>query len=106
MVLLKKNCTFAIKEYNIIRFMDALIHIPQQQISTVDALWTLIMSQSKSIQKTLSKRLDAHLTEEKRLTQEKYVRDTLTSAINELRTAEAEGRELPDARLLIEQLED
>lgn len=86
--------------------MDALLQMPKQQISTTDAIWTLIVSQSKSIQKTLAKRLEAHLAEEKRLAEEKYVRDTLTSAMKEVRQAEAEGRDLPDARLLFEHMED
>lgn len=86
--------------------MDALLQMRQQQISTTDAIWTLIVSQSKSIQKTLAKRLEAHLAEEKRLSQEKYVRDTLTSAMKEVRKAEAEGRNLPDARRLFEHMDD
>lgn len=86
--------------------MGALLQVPQQQISTTDAIWALIVSQSKSIQKTLAKRLEAHLAEEKRLAQEKYVRDTLTSAMEEVRKAEAEGRELPDARLLFDHIDD
>lgn len=32
--------------------MDALLQMRQQQISTTDAIWTLIVSQSKTIQKT------------------------------------------------------
>lgn len=86
--------------------MRAILQMPQQQISTTDAIWTLIVSQSKSIQKTLAKRLEAHLAEEKRLAQEKYVRDTLTSAMKEVRKAEAEGKELPDARLLFDHMND
>lgn len=86
--------------------MGALLQMPQQQISTTDAIWTLIVSQSKSIQKTLAKRLEAHLAEEKRLAQEKYVHDTLTRAMKEVRKAEAEGRELPDARLLFDYMDD
>ena len=86
--------------------MGALLQVPQQQISTTDAIWTLIVSQSKSIQKTLAKRLEAHLAEEKRQAQEKYVRDTLTSAMKEVRKAETEGRELPDARLLFDHMDD
>lgn len=86
--------------------MRAILQMPQQQISTTDAIWTLIVSQSKSIQKTLAKRLEAHLAEEKRLAQEKYVRDTLTSAMKEVRKAEAEGKELPDARLLFDHMDD
>ena len=72
--------------------MAVAIEMPQQTVSTTDAIWALIMSQSKSIQKTLAKRLDAHLAEEKRLAQEKYVRDSLTRAMKEVREAEAEGR--------------
>lgn len=86
--------------------MNAPLQMPQQQISTADAIWALIVSQSKSFQKTLAKRLEAHLAQEKRQAQEKYVRETLTSAIKEVRKAEAEGRELPDARLLFENMDD
>lgn len=50
--------------------------------------------------------MEAHLAEEKRLTQEKFVRDSLTRAIKELRQAKAENRELPDARLLFDHMED
>lgn len=86
--------------------MDTQIQLSQPQISTTDAIWTLIVNQSKSIQKALAKRLEAHLAEEKRLVQEKYVRDTLTRAMKEVRKAEAENRELPDARLLFDHIED
>ena len=96
-----KICNFGLNCEN----MDALLQMRQQQISTTDAIWALIVSQSKSIQKTLAKRLEAHLAEEKRLAQEKYVRDTLTCAMKEVREAEAEGRELPDARLLFEHMD-
>ena len=47
-----------------------------------------------------------HLTEETRLAQEKYVRETLTSAMKEVRKAETEGKELPDARLLFDHMDD
>lgn len=79
---------------------------PQQVVSTTDAIWSLILSQGKSVQKTLANRLKTHLEEEKRIAQEKYVRETLTHALKEVRQAEAEGRELPDARNLFNDLDD
>lgn len=86
--------------------MNTLLQVSQQQVSTADAIWSLILSQSKSFQKSLAKRLDAHLAEQKRLAEEKYVRDTLTSAMKEVRQAEDEGRELPDACLLFDHMDD
>lgn len=73
--------------------MAVSIQLPSQQtVNTTDAIWSLIVNQSKSIQLTLAKRLEAHLADEKRRAQEKYVRDTLTSAMSEVRKAKAEGR--------------
>lgn len=73
--------------------MAVTIQLPSQQtVNTTDAIWSLIVNQSKSIQLTLAKRLEAHLADGKRHAQEKYVRDTLTSAMTEVRKAEAEGR--------------
>lgn len=78
----------------------------ERAISTTDALWTLIMNQSKTIQQSLAKRLETHLAEDKRQAQEKYVRESLTCAMNEVRKAHIEGHRLPDARNLIDALDE
>lgn len=60
--------------------------IPQhsQEISTVDALWTLIQNQTKSVRKALVKRiLDDH-EQQRTLAQQKMVKDSLTRAFDEL----------------------
>ena len=58
---------------------------PQSQnISTVDALWTLILNQTKSVRKALVKRiLDDH-EQQRTLAQQKMVKDSLTRAFDEL----------------------
>jgi hypothetical protein len=60
--------------------------IPQhsQDISTVDALWTLIQNQTKSVRQALVKRiLDDH-EQQRTLAQQKMVKDSLTRAFDEL----------------------
>ena len=60
--------------------------IPQhsKDISTVDALWTLIQNQTKSVRKALVKRiLDDH-EQQRTLAQQKMVKDSLTRAFDEL----------------------
>ena len=60
--------------------------IPQhsQDISTVDALWTLIQNRTKSVRKALVKRiLDDH-EQQRTLAQQKMVKDSLTRAFDEL----------------------
>ena len=63
-------------------------------ISTVDALWTLIQSQTKTVREALAKRFieEDVLTE----TQQKMVRRSLTKAFEELYSGEVKK----DARTL------
>jgi hypothetical protein len=63
-------------------------------ISTVDALWTLIQSQTKTVRKALAKRFieEDVLTE----TQQQMVRRSLTKAFEELYSGEVKK----DARTL------
>ena len=58
--------------------------IPPQtsEISTVDALWVLIQSQTKSVRKALTKRLLAE--QDKTKVQKAMVKDSLTRAFDEL----------------------
>lgn len=67
--------------------MSTIVTQQPQNISTVDALWTLIQSQTKSVRKALIKRL---LTEQdKTLAQQKMVEECLTRAFDELHSGKA-----------------
>jgi len=79
---------------------------PQEVVNTTEALWSLIVGQKKSVQKTLATRLTALLADEKREAQQAYVRESLTHAIQEARQAHATGKPLPDARNLFDELDD
>ena len=64
-----------------------------KEISTVDALWTLIQGQSKRVRLALIKRL---LAEHKTNAQQKMVKESLTRAFEELHA----GKVHHDARNL------
>ena len=64
------------------------------EISTVDALWVLIQNQTKSVRKALVKRMIAE--EEKTKAQQAMVKESLTSAFDELHS----GKIHPDAHNL------
>mgnify|MGYP007069841045 CR=1 FL=1 len=70
--------------------------IPPQtsEISTVDALWVLIQSQTKAVRKALTKRLLAEQDQTK--VQKAMVKDSLTRAFDELHS----GNVRHDARNL------
>jgi hypothetical protein len=63
-------------------------------MSTVDALWVLIQSQTKSVRKALTKRLLAE--QDKKKNQQIMVKDSLTKAFEELHS----GKVHHDARKL------
>ena len=77
---------------------DMITTLPPQtkEISTVDALWVLIQSQTKSVRKALTKRLLAE--QEKTNSQQAMVKDSLTRAFDELHS----GKVHHDARKLFE----
>lgn len=64
------------------------------EMSTVDALWTLIQGQTKAVRKALTQRLLAE--QEQTKAQKKMVKDSLTRAFDELHT----GKVHHDARKL------
>jgi hypothetical protein len=64
------------------------------EMSTVDALWTLIQGQTKAVRKALTQRLLAE--QDKTKAQKKMVKDSLTRAFDELHT----GKVHHDARKL------
>ena len=68
---------------------------PQEtEISTVDALWVLIQSQTKAVRKALTQRLLAE--QDKTKVQQQMVKESLTKAVDELHS----GKVHHDARKL------
>ena len=74
--------------------MITTIQPPTAEISTVDALWVLIQSQTKAVRKALMKRLIAE--EERTKAQQAMVKESLTEAFDELNSGQAKH----DARKL------
>ena len=89
MIFESKTCKFqifVIYLQRIIKYTIMITTISQksQDISTVDALWTLIQNQTKSVRKALVKRiLDDH-EQQRTLAQQQMVKDSLTRAFDEL----------------------
>ena len=67
--------------------MSTTVTQQPQTISTVDALWTLIQSQTKSVRKALIKRLLAE--QDKTIAQQQMVEESLTRAFDELHSGKA-----------------
>ena len=87
--------------------MEVSLHVPTAEtVNTTDAIWSLIVNQKKSVQKTIASRLSALLEEDKREAQQAYVRESLMNALDEVRQAHSSGKELPDARYLFDDLDD
>lgn len=57
-------------------------------MSTVDALWVLIQSQSKRVRQALTKRILAEQEQSKTQAQQKMVKDSLERAFDELHAGE------------------
>ena len=77
--------------------ISSTISNPVPYVSPVDALWTLIQSQTKTVRKALAKRM---LEEDAAKAQQKMVKESLTRAFEELH----EGKAKPDARNLFNKL--
>jgi hypothetical protein len=76
--------------------MISTINSQSTEISTVDALWVLIQSQTKAVQKALIQRILASEKSEKTKAQQKMVKESLTRAFDELHS----GKVHHDARKL------
>ena len=76
--------------------MISTINTQSTEISTVDALWVLIQSQTKAVQKALIQRILSSQKSEKTKAQQKMVKESLTRAFDELHT----GKVHHDARKL------
>lgn len=64
--------------------MTTTVASQSQNISTVDALWVLIQSQTKTVRNTLTERLLTERYQTKTKAQQKMVEDSITRAFNEL----------------------
>ena len=65
-----------------------------KEISTVDALWVLIQSQTKSVRKALANRFLAEYEQQRTQAQQQMLKDSLTRAFDELHS----GKVHHDAR--------
>lgn len=68
-----------------------------QNVSPLDALWTLFVSQPKSIRKAFTERILQADVHAEAIRQQLLVKESLTQAFKELKEAEQTGKELPDA---------
>ena len=84
--------------------MEGTLSFNQTTVTPVDALWSIIQSQSKSVRKALTKRLVEQDVEAETYRQQLIVKQRLTRALHELKEAQATGRELPKARDLLNEL--
>ena len=76
--------------------MITTVETQTSEMSTVDALWVLIQSQSKRVRQALAKRIIAEHAQAKKQAQQKMVEDSLTRAFDELHA----GKAHKDARKL------
>ena len=76
--------------------MISTVNTQSSEISTVDALWTLIQNQTKAVRTALAKRILADQVRQKRKAQEQMVKDSLTRAFDQLHS----GKVHHDARKL------
>lgn len=70
-------------------------------LNTVDALWTLIQAQPKRVQHALS----ARMMENDLRARQAYVRDSLRSAIQEVKEAKKKGRSFQTADDFLKEFE-
>ncbi len=84
---------FAPKE----KVMISTTNSQSKDISTVDALWVLIQSQTKAVRKALTQRLLEEQANQKANAQQTMVKDSLTRAFDELHS----GKVHHDARKLL-----
>lgn len=70
-------------------------------LNTVDALWTLIQAQPKRVQHALS----ARIMENDLKARQAYVRDSLRSAIQEVKEAKRTGRSFQTADDFLKEFE-
>lgn len=75
-------------------------------ISSVDALWTLIQEQTQSVKDALFHRMIEAEESKKTRQQQQFVRKSLKQAFNELKDAKATNKELPDARDLFRLMDE
>lgn len=77
--------------------MDTLA-INNFTVTPLEALWALFKSQPKTVRKAFAKKLIEEDVESATLRQQLEVKQSLTQAFHELKTAEKLNSELPNAR--------
>lgn len=75
-------------------------------ISSVDALWTLIQGQTQSVKDALFHRMLEAEEARKTRQQQQYIRKSLNQAFKELSEAKLSDKELPDARDLFKLMDE
>lgn len=85
--------------------MATITHIPEQQISTIDALWALIQSQKMSVRKALLKRfMDDEAYADETSKQKTYICNTIEKGWMELKKSVTDGTQLKSADELLDEL--
>lgn len=74
----------------------ATLQISSTQVSPLDALWALFKSQPTAVRNAFVKRLKED--DEETARQKKFVKDSLTTSLQELRMAQEGKIQLKDAR--------
>ena len=72
--------------------------LQEPTIRPLDALWALFKSQPKRVRRAFANRVLAEDVEEETIRQQMVVKRSLTQAFKELKEAERDGIELPNAR--------
>lgn len=75
-------------------------------ISSVDALWTLIQGQTQNVKDALYHRMIEADEQRRTRQQQLYVRKSLNRAFKELKDAKSSKKELPDARDLFKLMDE
>ena len=82
------------------------LNISNQSISTVDALWTLILNQKQSVRKALVRRLmETEIYADETARQQAYICSTIEKGWKEVKSSMKEGRSLKSADDLLAELQ-
>ncbi|MGN0048638.1 MAG: hypothetical protein ACI37U_07100 [Bacteroides sp.] len=83
-----------------------MANVVSSNISAVDALWTLIQSQTQSVRDALYHRMIEAEKSRETQQQKKFIRESLNRAITELKDAQLSNKELPNARDLFKHMDE
>jgi len=80
--------------------MVAVVNSTYQTMPQVEALWTIFVSQPKSVRTAFERMLHAQQEAAKTKQQQAMVKKSLNNALSEMKAADAQGKKLPNARQL------